>query len=898
MFTITDPAAFTGIQNTGGVDVSVTQTVNRTAESINLTLQDNNNNTTWAFEHNKLTRWEWQQQTTWPYMWQRVQVQTPLRYARFYLTDTEGNEVDPTGKLTVTYGGDNATVTACTTPEHGFYIFGEGGTTINRNQVTVSLAAPKEYKLYKVVCLFSTALDGIVPEDLTTPLQREPDYDLKYTYSFDYPRPTTKVINITIPWSKTGMRLRANTDADGNLLTDSSVDDAWGITFPELSAGQYVRWYVQRQQGNNSQRQQLVSGSERTRDFWALNAASVYNFLDGPNQQGGDQAYLTGRTDFTEANWNNVWSSPTIYAPTNFNPGPAELNECRFICEVYADDDDSGTPYVRYIFTMEKFLGDLKDTGAEGEETILLDRNTTTYDVPLDDIYEALNIPAYAPNVPKSKIVYARVWLTKSDGTPVLPNGLSWTQMYDGHNQAQVLPGNREVYGWYFCSADIGTHHDGMTHGELASDPNSCTLTLPAGTYSQYQVHVALSTNNPSGMRWDEVDSRWEYANGNVGLNEVNALPGQPAEPDFDYEFTIKFDYGFEAPNINTVKTKYKTAIYDETTRKFTPRLFQNWLEVAADCDVQRQELADKAYARWYLEDLEGNLIQIEELTSPKPYTSLGNPYGFYRYKFDVNDFNDTKGLTDNGYNPTITLPGGYTYNQVRLVCVVTTLTEPQAEPNQNLPKDIPAWEPAELQVKYVYSLVKASDFTDLPFVHYQGEAYKWLVQMGRTDEATADRDYIIEEGTAGAIEKSWDFENSEMSEETFGNIRQNVHTVDYYVYFDPSDAQDKSLMLPSQYYFGGYNPFGEWEEGNDTEPRAYYRWYDYKTDVKASCLTAYGSQLHLYPNAPDVTEEKAGDPSRGFFAMLLNTPILSSEITVPNIPRSGNTDVKFVNSA
>ena len=428
VFTISDPNAFTGDANTGAAEVEVTQTVNRTAESINLTLQDNNNyNTTWPFEHQKLTQRQW----TWYGGWQTIE--TPVRYARFYLTDYEGNLVDPTGKLTVTYGGDNATVTSReTAPEQGFYVFGEGGTEIQRNQLTISLAAPREYKLYKVVCLFSTALDGIEPADLTTPLQREPDYDLKYTYSFDYPTPTTKVINITIPWSKTGMTLRANTDADGDLLTSTSVDDAWGISFPELSAGQYVRWYVERQQGGpaGNQRQELVAGSERVNGAWALNAASVYQFLDRTNQRGGDQAYLTGRTDFTDANWDNVWSSPTIYAPTGMNfDGPNGAQNCRFICEVYADDDDSGTPYVRYIFTMERFLGDLKDDGREGSETIIIPKETTFYDVPLDNIYSALNIPA------NEKIVYARVWLTKADGTPVVPNGLTWTQMYNGSNQ-------------------------------------------------------------------------------------------------------------------------------------------------------------------------------------------------------------------------------------------------------------------------------------------------------------------------------------------------------------------------------------------------------------------------------------------------------------------------------
>ena len=134
-------------------------------------------------------------------------------------------------------------------------------------------------------------------------------------------------------------------------------------------------------------------------------------------------------------------------------------------------------------------------------------------------------------------------------------------------------------------------------------------------------------------------------------------------------------------------------------------------------------------------------------------------------------------------------------------------------------------------------------------------------MQMGKTDEA-ANRDYITVEGTAGATEQSWDFEHSVISKETFGNIRQNVHTVDYYVYFDPADAQNKTLMLPSQYYFGG---------GNDTEPRAYYRWYDWQTDMKSDYLSIHGSELHLYPNRPELTEEDVSNPSRGFFGMLLN---------------------------
>ncbi len=805
-FILPIPGSFAGQKNADGVDVTVAQTVNRDANSVNLTLSDADNTTTWAMEHEKLTA-----------------MGRELKYARFYLTDLHGNLVDPAGKLTVSYADASATVTACSTTEQGYYIFTAGGAAIDPSKVNVTLAAPKEYMLYKVVGVFSTELSEIVPEEMTLPLQREPDYDLKYTYSFKYPDPTTKEYTITIPWSKTGMKLDASTD-------DAETD--WGITFPELSAGQYVRWYVEAPTGwlGAYQHQELKKGSGREAGTWTIKVASAYNV-----DEAGDEAILTGTTDFTGANWNDVWAIPTIYAPAGQNYWA--LSNRRFICEIYASDAPDGAPYARYIFTMERFLGDLKDDGGqEGEETIMVnDPETTSLSIDIDKLRSMSGI---------TKPVYARVWLTKNDGTMVEPSNLTWHQAYGANDQVVAFnPPRNAAYGYYFCSYDIGEHHAGITNLQ------QLTLNLPKGTYPLYQVHVALSGDAPTGMRWDDGQSRWEFADGYVNQAQ-NALSGFPSEPDYDYVYTFKFDYGFEAKNINTVKTKYKTVIYDEETRRFTPTLMKNWQEVAADCDVTSNGLAEKGYVRWYLQDLEGNLIRIDEFTSAETYTSLYNPYGFYRYKFEANKFDDRRGLKDTGYEPTIVLPDGYNYNEVRLVAVVTTKTEPQAEPNEHLPVNIPAREPQELQVKYVYTLMTESDFTNHPFVHYQGEAFKYLTQMGMTEEA-AKRDYItLDEYETDVTELSWDFAHSRVSEgETYGNIRQNVHTVDYYVYFDPSNRNPQQLMLPAQYYFEG---------GNETEPRAYFRWYDYKTDKTADCLSINGTAL------------KETSDHRGFIGMLL----------------------------
>ncbi len=808
VFTITDPSAFTGDAKSNAAEVEYEQTVTpRSSASVTVDLSQ-------ARNHAKLNGKD-------------------LKYARFYLVDAQGNMIDPDGMLTVTYGGDNAEVTTCNVAEHGFYIYPGDNGTIDQSQITVTLAAPNAYKLYKVVAVFSTDLAGAEPADGSTPLMREPDYDLKYTYSFDYPV-TTVVIERTVEWSNTAIKPDAS---------EEDIETEWGNTpgtsWEELSAGQYVKWYVVPTttdiwgnvtgiQLNN--KQQLVYGTSRQNNVWTIRPASAYT-VDTDK----DWAYLTGVSAFTEANWNSAWSKPQVYAPSNLNWWQV-INGYRIICDITAENDENATPIVRYVFSIERFFGDLASNGHENDETIDVDRDATSVTVPLQNAFSEYPGPATP-----SGIVYARVWLTTTDGTPVTTaTNLVWNQ--DGK---QNFPNNTDWYGsliedrtkygyyWHPRTWNPGPWGGGQWVATGINSLTDATLTLPEGSFSNYQVHVALSTDEP------------QY------------LGDQFSEPDYDFHYIFNFDYGFEAKNINTVKTKYKTVIIDDKNQ-FTPHLFQNWPEVAADCDVTRDELVEKGYARWYLQTAGGELIQIEELISNKPYTSLNNLYGYYRYKFDTNSFGDQRGLGNGDYNPTITLPNGYDYHDVRLVCVVTTKTEPQLD-DENQPTgepyDMPACEPVEMQVKYVYNLMKLSDFTDRPFIHYQGEAYKYLMQMGMTDMA-AQRDYIKLDATTDVQEQSWDYENLQ-AVNVAENIRQNVHTVDYYVYFDPANATDKQLMLPAQYYFGG---------GNDTEPRAYFRWYDYETDKTASCLTPY--------NDSGKSELHETSDHRGYIAMLLNSTL------------------------
>jgi hypothetical protein len=725
VYTITDPNAFTGELSATGAADGMTQEVMRNEAAVTVDL------TNGAFAHAKLDGQD-------------------LKYVRFYLADADGNLQDPTGKLTVQYNGGSTNVTACTNKEEGFYIYlgPDGGNiqTLDKSKITVQLKAPKAYKLYKVVGVFSTAMTEVLPEEGTTPLTREPDWELNYSWNFTYPDPTTKEITRTMEWRRREMQADAST---------TNPDTDWDTSWEELSLGQCIRWYVV---NGSNEKQPLVYGDSRQTDTWTIAAHE-------PFEVSSNEALLVGTHPVTAGKWNSNWGKPAIYAPAGKTF--EELQDYKIICEVAADANAEATPNARYTITMFKsYLGELKEEGGTGSETIKVDNNATTETVPLGNA-----LTKWGGTGAK----YARVWLTTADGTRIDPTGmLTVTGL-----TAFTTEGEKNVDFGFYVSSDVGI--------SLAD----ATLTAEAGTFDRYQVHVALSTD----------------------------LPGT-TEPDYDYEYAFHFKYD--------MKTKYKTVLYDETTRQCTPHLLGNWQEVGVDCNEGRTNLAANLYVRWYLEDKNtGNPIAMESLTSAQQYNALTGTDGYYRYGFESSQFADKGDGT--AYNPTITLPSSVTdYKNVRVVCVVTTKTDTWNEP----------WtaDPEEMQVKYVYDLRTTTDLDPetYPFVHYQGEGYRYVAEQGRTDLA-AIRDYTKVSGTTVSKQYTWNFQTNTYEEIADKDIRQNVHTVHYYYYLNLNEGDEEELMLPLQYYTTG---------GNDTEPRAYYRWYDLNTDQKSDNLVAIGDKL------------------------------------------------------
>ena len=105
-------------------------------------------------------------------------------------------------------------------------------------------------------------------------------------------------------------------------------------------------------------------------------------------------------------------------------------------------------------------------------------------------------------------------------------------------------------------------------------------------------------------------------------------------------------------------------------------------------------------------------------------------------------------------------------------------------------------------------------------------------------------------------VQYSWDNANSRVNIAERPDIRQGVHTVHYYMYIKPTDGE-KMLRLPFQYYDGS---------GNNLEPMAYIRWYDWTADLSSKRLVMKGT---LLKELTDV----AGN--RGFFMLNNSVPNL-----------------------
>lgn len=740
-----------------------------------------------------------------------IPVHIGTKYSRFYLTDADGTPVDPTGKLTVpdsdpvlsTVDGYNVSLGRYR------YIVDGSLTWEAHQQVTLTLTTAT-LDQYRVVAVFS---DDAAVINSDNNVISEPDWDRKAVYWFKYPS-ASWTPEANVEWSAQSMQITAPdiaTQKGTNYLADNT-------------AHYTMQWQVVDTDGNA---QPLRQGSNRANDYW------TFNINGDPFALANDNKLLTVTNDdkLSSTTFAN-WAAPVVFAPKNMTMREVAEQGIRFVCKFYEDDqtpltdDLCAMTYTVYIDKQDPHAL-LKDGGQRGGETISEGLTAETTNLTLDLTHATTAFQA-AIGKPAT---YARIYLTKSDGTIVVP-----TTALTGTNGTAFSDAS---YGYYLYNTG------GITL------PSAATLQLEAGKYSFYNVIIAMSGDT------DEQGHTHDLAPRRA------ADVRETYEPDYDYIYTIKFAEtstfpGTVAGNAFTHSKEILVA-NDEVATVDIP-LAENINKIKKELGAATfVELASNLHIRWYLTK-KGEDGTFDKIPGSENYlTAKGGTYWNHRTEADYGLYWNSATSTlpgnesdaANVMNISITKdPGGSvpaltgSWEDYKLIIVMSNdLTEQTTEERFNeYSTSMGFWlthEPDNLNMVYTYSFFKETAFL---FVH---------------DKGASERPYHTQADFADAVQQySWNNGNS--TRETVNEkIRQGVHTVEYDIYVDPTSSIPISLKLPFEDYYG---------TGDVLEPAAYIRWYDWMTDVNNTRLAIAGGASSMLE---DLTETNQGATvSRGLFML------------------------------
>lgn len=315
---------------------------------------------------------------------------------------------------------------------------------------------------------------------------------------------------------------------------------------------------------------------------------------------------------------------------------------------------------------------------------------------------------------------------------------------------------------------------------------------LSAADVEQYVLKCTWANN-------DGNDAKVVTYNGNTYILQ---------EPTLNGEYTFKFvkqetldalplelsaDNGAAVPT-HDVDAIYKDGKLEVSLKDVVPYLL-------SDFGVADKKDVSDFYMRWVLAGKDGKIISANSNNGALALRKTSDGAGYYTLLSK-----EGPSLLPNGLNVTFELPSGSSWSSdMKVYCLLTNdLTGHEAK------YGVITKEPSAFKSKINVNLYAPNN---LPFKHYEGIANK---------------------------KGDWDMVN--------GHTYQKTHEWEYYYYVDgKEDKQQVKLMLPIQNYTG---------DGNDLEPRGYFRWYDYDTD-KASD--------HL--NTADVTTKLQKKGDWGLFA-------------------------------
>lgn len=254
-------------------------------------------------------------------------------------------------------------------------------------------------------------------------------------------------------------------------------------------------------------------------------------------------------------------------------------------------------------------------------------------------------------------------------------------------------------------------------------------------------------------------------------------------EPSINGEYSFKFvkqetldalSLELSADNGAAVSSHDVDAIYKDG--KLEVSLKDIVPDILSDFGVADKKDVSNFYMRWVLADKDDKIISGAYSNNGAlalRKTSAG--VGYYTLLST-----DGSSLLPNGLDVTFELPSGSWSSDMKVYCLLSNdLTGYKAQ------YGVITKEPSAFKSKINVKLYSPDK---LPFKHYEGIANK---------------------------KRDWDMVN--------GHAYQKTHEWEYYYYVDGKEYDKQILLsLPFQRYEG---------DGNDLEPRGYFRWYNYNTD-------------------------------------------------------------------
>lgn len=723
------------------------------------------------------------------------------KYARFYVVDENGTALDATDaahQLTVTGGNTYTDKTM------GYYVYNESGLSLSSVTFSCSSAHLNDYQVIMVTSTETAVNSGGV-------VTYEPDYESQNVFWFNYPA-TAWNPEANVEWSAQSMQVAA-----------PDIEGTKGTGYVDKNKKHYtMQWYVV----NGSDEPQLLrQGNGRVDDYWTLNINGDPFTLEN----GSKVLTVSNAAGLSEAYWNK-WTSPVVFAPKNMTMKQIADAGIKFVCKFYEDDDASDANMLAMTYTV--FIdrtnkpGKLKDGGVRGGETITtLTSSTTSLNI---DLTAATT--AFATEFSGAKPTYVRVYLAKNDGTMLDPT----TEPEKLSNVGGTAFTTKE-YGYYF-----------QNEGSGVTLPTNALLELPAGKFSFYNVVIAMSKDT------GEEGHTGAFSRGFHRAASVTT----PYEPDYDYIYTIKFTDTSTWPgveNINYSHSKEVLVANESVTTADLP-LSDSFAKILTDYLVSDwATLRSNFHIRWYIakKNDEGDYVKIpgseKYLTSKTANMGhqTADDQGLYwntltnTYPYGLSNLTEQAKVLDVTINRN---PGGGVpeltgdWEDYKVIAVMTKDLTGQTDDGGTPEKKL-THEPDELDMRYIFSFFAESSFLFTHDVGASGRAY--LTNAGDSRLQATVQQY------------NWDNAYS-LREPVTGDIRQGVHTMEYDLYVDPNSSTPVVMHLPFEKYISG---------GNNLEPAAYIRWYDWATDINNNRLAIVGSDLQ------DLHETNNGvNVSRGFF--------------------------------